>query len=185
MLLFGPSQVLLASEGKDSPLTRKYLDLVSGLKATLAEDSTAKATVVLFLSARCPCSNSHVGLVKQMSQEFPEYRFVGIHANANEPEEEARKYFKEKGLKFPVLEDVNGALAEHFKAFKTPHVFVVDKNQQILYKGGVTNSSVASDSDRNYLREALNDLKAGSTVRTPEGRTLGCTISRGKNENPF
>jgi peroxiredoxin len=177
---------LLASTVEAAMPELRGVNLVTG--DTVNQVSMVKqsrGTVVVFLSARCPCSNSHVALIKKMYSEFSDFTFVGIHANANESIEESRKYFKENAFQFPVLEDVKSALADHFKAFKTPHVFVVDNSGQVIYKGGITNSSVAADSDRNYLREALEDIRKGQAVRTPEGRTLGCAISRGKNEGFF
>ena len=86
-----------------------------------------KTTVVAFLSARCPCSSSHEPLLQQISDEFPDVAFVGIHSNSNESSEETAKHFANSALKIPVIQDSGAALATAFGALKTPHVFVVNK----------------------------------------------------------
>lgn len=143
----------------------------------------ARGTVVVFLSAKCPCSDSHVQEVKSLSQEHAGFNFVAVHSNVDEDRDTAAAYFKKASLPFPVIRDEGARIADEFKAFKTPHAYVLSAEGEILYKGGVSNSKDCDKADRKFLREALDDLKAGRTVKTPEGRTLGCVISRGeKNE---
>lgn len=139
-----------------------------------------KGLVVVFLSAVCPCSNSHLVELKKLKSEFPDFDFVGIHSNTDEDKDLTSAYFKTANLPFPVIQDSGAKLADEFKALKTPHVFVVLKDGTTAYQGGVSSSRHFDDkADRKYLREALSDLAAGRKVNTPEGRTLGCVISRG------
>jgi thioredoxin-related protein len=153
-------------------------DLFSGRALDLVAKS--KGLVVTFLSARCPCSNSHVPMLEKLSHEFPDFQFVAVHSNADETAELAQNYFKESRLSVPVIQDKDSKLADRFKALKTPHVFVLDAKGEIVFKGGMTNSSEASGADRQYLKEALLALQAGKKVETPEARSLGCAISRGE-----
>ena len=139
----------------------------------------AKGLVVAFLSARCPCSNSHTGELKSLAKEFPGFSFVGVHANGDEPLDLSQKYFKEAALEFPVIRDGEQKLLQEFRALKTPHAFVVSPAGALLYKGGVSSSSDFARADHKYLREALEDLDQGRVVRTPSSRTLGCVIARG------
>ncbi|MGZ5280075.1 MAG: redoxin domain-containing protein [Pseudobdellovibrionaceae bacterium] len=171
--------ILLFSQATWAGFSVQGEDLLTGQKVeTLPK---GRGLVVTFLSARCPCSNSHVPLLKKLSQEFPEFQFLAIHSNADEPKEEAQKYFREAHLTFPVLRDEKTKLANQFKASKTPHTFVYNSNGDLLYKGGVTSSADAPSAAQQYLREALTDIQAGNKVRTAEARCLGCAISRGEN----
>jgi hypothetical protein len=145
---------------------------------TAAVETGEKGTVVVFLSAECPCSNSHVGELRQLAQEHPEFHFVGVHSNGDEAESESRAYFTKVGLPFPAVQDADAKIADRFKAFKTPHAFVLRPDGEVVYRGGVTDSKDCVKSDRKYLREALDDVTHGRPVRTPETRTLGCAISR-------
>lgn len=158
------------------------LEKISGpnvVTGKIVETKTQKGLVVVFLSAYCPCSNSHLTELAALSNEHPGYEFIGVHSNSNEKPEEAKKYFKNAGLPFSVIQDKGGKIADDLKAYKTPHAYIFNQAGEVVYQGGVSNSRDFDRSDRKYLREALDDLKKGQAVRTPEGRTLGCVISRG------
>lgn len=154
------------------------LDLMSG--KSIDVKSGKKGEVVVFMSAKCPCSNSHVAILKKLAKDYPGFSFVAVHSNVDEAKELTQEYFKKVDLPFPVIQDDGARIADVYKAFKTPHAFVVGPDGKTLYQGGVTNSHNGESADRNYLREALADLEAGRAVKTAEGRTLGCAISRGE-----
>ncbi len=138
-----------------------------------------KGTVLVFLSARCPCSHSHIGLLKRLSAAHPDFKFFAINSNADETVEAASAYFEAQALPFPVLRDADLKIADAYHASKTPHAFVLNLKNEVVFRGGVTNSSKADQADKTYLENALKDVEAGRPVATPETRTLGCIISRG------
>lgn len=138
----------------------------------------ALGTVVVFVSAACPCSNSHVPELRALAKEFPQFHFVAVHANADEAREEATTYFAKADMPFPVVRDRGAKLADEFRALKTPHAYVKLVDGSLAYRGGVTDSKDLHRSQRKFLREALADLVAGRPVAKPEGRTLGCVIAR-------
>lgn len=141
-----------------------------------------KKTVVVFLSAKCPCSHSHLSELQQLEQKYSEkFQFVAIHSNADEPIELSKPYFSQAQLGFSVIEDSNQELANQLQAYKTPHAFIFLENGQKVYEGGVSDSHDCKKAKHLYLREALEDITANKAVRNSEGRTLGCVISRGKN----
>jgi thioredoxin-related protein len=142
--------------------------------------SDKKGMVVIFLSAKCPCSNSHNNELRDLAQTYKEFSFVAVHSNADEAKELSQPYFEKAAFPFPVIEDDKAKLADQLQASKTPHAFIFASNGDVLYEGGVSNSKDCAKADRKFLREALDDLHAGKSVRTPEGRTLGCAISRGE-----
>jgi len=154
------------------------LDLVTG-KTTQVRPGT-KGTVAIFLSSKCPCSNSHMNVLKKLAQEFKDFNFVAIHSNADETAEQAGIYFKAAGLPFPVVQDESSHLADSLKALKTPHAYVFSLSGEILFKGGVTSSHEGDTGSKQYLREALEDIRAGREVRVKEARTLGCAIARNR-----
>ena len=153
-------------------------DLLSGKKIDVAPGT--KGTVLVFLSARCPCSNSHIALLKSLAKDYKDFSFVAVHSNADEPSDEAKTYFKGSELPFPVIQDEGTKIADGYKALKTPHAFLLSPDGKILYKGGVTNSNRADRADVQFLRDALADVEAGQPVKVAEGRALGCNISRGE-----
>lgn len=146
------------------------------------DSSSKKGLVVIFLSAKCPCSNSHNIELRNLAQTYKEFNFVAVHSNLDETKDLSKPYFEKAAFPFPIIEDENTKLADQLQALKTPHAYIFAPTGEMLYQGGVSNSSDCAKADRKFLREALEDLHAGKPVRTPEGRTLGCAISRGENK---
>lgn len=168
-----------AAFGAAPPFVVSGHDLFSG-KPVSFSTTEQQGLVLVFLSAVCPCSNSHVQELNSLSKAHPEFLFVGIHTNLEE-KTLTQKYFQAVNLPFPILRDQSGKLATELKALKTPHAFVIQAKDKIVYQGGVSSSHDSSKADHHFLRDALEDLKKKQPVRTPFGRTLGCAISRGEN----
>jgi hypothetical protein len=155
-------------------------DLVSG-----KEVSFEPPLVVVFMSAKCPCSDSHVAMLRSMPQKYKNFKFVAVHSNADEAKDLAKDYFAKAKLPFPVVEDAGSRLANEFKALKTPHAFVINGGGEILYQGGVTNSASAGAADKNFLADALQAVAEGREVAVKNGRTLGCIIQREGEKNTW
>lgn len=134
--------------------------------------------VIVFLSSSCPCSNSHIQEIRSLAAEYASFAFVAVHSNADEKESDAAPYFRKAKLGFPVVQDRKAALADAFKALKTPHAFLLGPDGEVLYAGGVSDSHDLSRSEHKFLREALEDARNHREVRTKRGRALGCVISR-------
>lgn len=155
------------------------LNLLTEEKITISlNDFGSKGAVFVFLSAKCPCSDSHVPEVKKLSGMYPDFKFYVVHSNADEAKDLTMQYFKNLQLPFLVLKDQKSILADRFKAYKTPHVFVLNSQGEILYQGGVSDSSKLYQAKEFYLAQVLEDLQAGKKARFSEKRTLGCVIQR-------
>lgn len=136
------------------------------------------ATVVVFLSARCPCSMGHEERLSELARRFKNFAFVGVHANADEPAELVRRHFTPGKFPFPVLDDADQTVADRFGAVKTPHVFVVDRAGNVQFEGGVDDSRLALDAKKHYLEDALARISRGESPETKVVKTLGCSIRR-------
>lgn len=160
---------------------------ISGPEISTGKETSVKAAskglVVVFLSAVCPCSDSHITELKSLPKDFPDFSFIAIHSNADETVESSKKYFDQVKLPFPVIQDQKGKWLDQFKALKTPHAFVIKTGGEIVYQGGVSDSHDFSRAQHKYLREALEDVQSSHKIRTTEGRTLGCAIARGDSKN--
>ena len=137
-----------------------------------------KGAVVVFLSANCPCSKSHEPVIEKLAQDFPEFDFLAVHANQDEPLEKAKAYFKTAQLTIPVIRDTGAQLANELKALKTPHAYVIGPQGQCWFEGGVDDTRNAQKAKEHYLRNALTALRAGKEPAEKNVRTLGCVISR-------
>src|SRR5262245_12746026 len=97
-------------------------DVVSGKNTHL--EPQALGSVVVFLSAKCPCSASHEPVLKDLAREFEPkgFRFIGVHSNADEALGFTQEHFKAAALPFSVIQDPQSKIADVFGALKTPHV---------------------------------------------------------------
>jgi peroxiredoxin len=163
-----------------SPVEISGVNLTNGKVIRVAARESSKGVVLVFLSARCPCSASHQERLKELSNEFESqgFRFVGVHSNSDEPVEMARKHFEESHLPFPILQDDGSKIANEYGALKTPHAFVLNPEGRVVFQGGVDDSHIAQTAKKHYLREALLAIAAGKEPPQKEVRALGCVIKR-------
>lgn len=177
LLLF----VLKLSAVENISLPNEAKDLLTNKSMTISNLSSDKlGNVFLFMSSKCPCSHSHVNLVKELIQKYSHFNFYIVHSNVDENEEQAKNYFSSLDIKAPIIQDDKAKLADLFKAYKTPHAFILNHKNEILYKGGISNSNNALKSDKFHLTEALEDIENQRPIKNPAAKTLGCFISRDK-----
>lgn len=173
--------VLLPLGAEAAPPALEGLSAETQAPLKIAFDPAKKALVLVFLSVKCPCSRSHVAEVRRLAKDYPQFQFVAVHSNTDENREVTQEYFKVQDLGIPVVQDEGAKIANEWKALKTPHVFIVSAQGEVLYKGGVSDSAKFEKASKFYLREALADLAHDKPVRTGETRVLGCAIERGEN----
>jgi peroxiredoxin len=145
----------------------------------LVEMKSEKTRVIVFLSAKCPCSASHEPALKKLHTEFSgsDFDWLGVHSNGDESAEKSEQHFKESALPFPLVEDPQQKIANQFGALKTPHVFIV-KDGKVIYSGGVDDSADANRAKTFFLKSALTQIREGKNPEPAETRTLGCVIER-------
>jgi len=108
-------------------------------------------------------------------------QLVAINSNDEKayPEDsfpEMVKRAKEKGFNFPYLRDKTQEVVTAYGAVCTPHVFAFDKSRVLRYRGRIDDSKDPSAVKTHDLRNALDDMANGSTVRVPDTRPFGCSI---------
>ena len=79
-----------------------------------------------------------------------------------------------------VILDPAGTIGHAYEAKTTPHMFIVDTSGKLVYMGGIDDKATADQGDipgaTNYVREALNEIKAGQPIAHPETRAYGCSV---------
>lgn len=151
---------------------------ISDDKAVTINLKDNKNKVIVFISSKCPCSESYESTLSELSQEFSQFAFYGIHSNSDEKYELARDYFLKSKISFPIYQDNQAKIADEFKALKTPHAYVVNGQGKIVFSGGVGDSAQAVGAKINYLKNALDSILKGKEPDPKEVRVLGCSISR-------
>jgi len=79
-----------------------------------------------------------------------------------------------------VLLDPTGSVARLYAAKTTPHMFVIDKDGELKYMGGIDSIATTGEADiahaEPYLKEAMLAVAAGSPVAHPVTKPYGCSI---------
>lgn len=175
---------LLFAVWAQSSMAAVIIDKISGFSLTKNSIQTIdiaavkKPAVIIFLSKDCPCSRGNLDYLNELASEFKDVQFFGIHSKKGTRPEEVKTYLQDKKVNFDVLNDSDLKIADQFKALKTPHVFVLNVNGEIIYNGGVTNTTSPSNAKDHYLKTTLLEIQNHQPVSHPETRTLGCFITR-------
>ena len=77
------------------------------------------------------------------------------------------------------LEALRG-FARAYEARTTPHMFIIDPAGTLVYAGAIDDTPTADPKDlataKNLVLAALDDLKNGRPVATPESEPYGCPV---------
>ncbi len=79
-----------------------------------------------------------------------------------------------------IVLDAAGDIGRTYEARTTPHMFVIDPKGTLVYAGGIDDKPTADAADiataNNLVLAALDDLKNGRPVATPESEPYGCSV---------
>lgn len=157
------------------------LPLVNGDGTIHLADLRGSLVVVDFWSAECPWS---VKYDPHFAQRLPvwtsqDIHFLAIDSNADEDDVQVREALAARNLPFPVLRDAGNVVADAYGAITTPHIYVIDRDGRLAYRGAVDDRTFRQpEPTLNYLDEALDALLAGQNPPHAESRPRGCTIVR-------
>ena len=88
-----------------------------------------------------------------------------------------KKRAKEKKFPFPYLRDDLQQVARAYGAVCTPHLFVLDSRRKLAYEGRIDdNWKNPAEVKSQDLRNAIEDLLAGKSVRVTNTNPMGCSI---------
>ncbi|AQS93593.1 thioredoxin family protein [Polaribacter sp. BM10] len=152
---------------------------------SLSDYKNAKGFVIIFTCNTCPYSIANEDRIIALDKKYKEKGFPIIAINPNDPVAVPDDSFakmkdraKEKGFTFPYLLDVGQKVYPKFGATKTPHVYIITKNDmKVKYIGAIDNSSRNPDKvTEKYVENALDALLKGAEIQKKETRAIGCTI---------
>lgn len=147
--------VVLEWTNHDCPYVRKHYG--TGNMQSLQKEATAGGVVWLSIISSAPGLQGHV-----------------------EPAE-ADELSKRRGAApTHVILDPKGDIGRMYGARTTPHMYVIDPEGILRYMGGIDDRPTTRPSDiegaNNYVRAALEALRAGRQVSTPAARPYGCSV---------
>ena len=156
------------------PMANKPLPRVEGGTVTLSSLTGSQGTVVIFWSSQCPWTQRYTDRLAQIEQTFSSQGIGFVLINAGGAPEAGTAL---SGI--PYLQDESGAMARAFGAERTPHVFVYDAQNTLVYVGAIDDSPAdPSNVQKAYLRNVLEALVSGQPVPVERTAAYGCMISQ-------
>ncbi|MCY1526525.1 Thiol-disulfide oxidoreductase ResA [compost metagenome] len=160
---------------------------VDGKMVALADYKDAKGFIVIFTCNHCPYAKACEQRIIDLNKRYADKGYPVIAISPNDPAiepkdsyEEMQKLAKAKGYTFPYLIDEGQTVYPAFGANKTPHVFILQKenNQNIVkYIGAIDDNYEHADQVKHrYAEAAVDALLAGKPVETTKTVAIGCGI---------
>lgn len=150
--------VVLEWTNHDCPFVRKHYE--SGNIPGLQKEATAKGVVWLQVISSAPGQQGHVD--GKTAQQLNQKRGATPTATVLDPD---------------------GKVGRLYEARTSPHLYIVNAQGVLVYKGGIDSipSNKTEDIAKadNYVRLALADVAAGRKVAQANTRPYGCSIKYG------
>jgi len=147
--------VVLEWTNHECPYVRKHYE--SGNMQALQREAKAKDVVWLTVISSAPGEQGHVTAAQ--ADELTRTRQAAPAA---------------------VLLDPRGTVGRLYDAKVTPHMYVIDAKGLLMYAGAIDDRPTTRRADvqtaQNYVRVALDAVRAGQPVKTPVTRAYGCTV---------
>ena len=142
-------------------------------------DYRGKIVVIDFWSAECPHSErTDQVLLKLLESWNGEVVMLAVAANRNESRQMVEEAATTRRLP-TVLVDGQQVVTALYAAVTTPHVFVVDREGILRYRGAVDNLTFRQrTATRFFLQEAVEALRKGQLPELTETPAYGCAIIR-------
>ena len=88
-----------------------------------------------------------------------------------------QEHAQEYNYKFPYVMDKRAELANAFGAKKTPHVYLFNKDNKLVYRGAIDDNAENADNvTTSYLVNAVNAVAMGEEIKVKKTKALGCSI---------
>ena len=142
-------------------------------------DYRGKIVIVNFWSCECPHSErTDRSMMACLVQWGEEVELLSIDSNRSESAHSVEEAVKARRLP-RVLMDAKHVVADLYEAVATPHVFVVDKDGILRYRGAVDDVKFRQPkATRFFLEEAVEALLEGRLPALAETPAYGCAIVR-------
>ncbi len=135
--------------------------------------------IINFWSCECPHSErTDIAIMAKFIQWHDQVAMLSIASNRNESAQAVKEVAAMRGLP-TVLLDADCLVANLYEAQATPHVFVIDRESVLRYRGAVDDVTFRKRTpSRFFLDEAVESLLKGRFPVLTESPAYGCTIVR-------
>ena len=170
--------------GSSMPLEEvKMLD-ISGKNISLTDAKGENGLLVIFSCNTCPWVLKWQDRYVELAKKYKPKGIGVIAINSNEKNfqssesiDEMKNHAKDNNYNFYYTMDEGSKLAREFGASKTPHVYLFDKNDKLVYRGAVDdNAKKVNKVKRPYVANAIDAMLAGNDIKYASTKALGCGI---------
>lgn len=160
---------------------------IDGKMVSLSDFKTAKGFIIAFTCNHCPYAKKYEDRIVELDKKYKDQGYPVIAINPNDPNVQPEDSYKQmidrakqKGFTFPYLVDEGQKIYPQYGATKTPHVFVLQKENGkniVKYIGAIDNNyDNPNDVTEYYAQDAVNALIKGEPVKMTKTVAIGCTI---------
>ncbi len=144
-------------------------------------DLDSKLLAVVFACHHCPTVVAYEDRIKQLQADYQDkgVQVVALNPNGIYPMSRMKDRAEEKEYNFLYLMDESKESGHKYGARNTPHVFVLDQNRVLRYKGAIDDNTHPANVQQHYVRAALDALLAGNAPTITETNPVGCTVKYG------
>jgi peroxiredoxin len=136
-----------------------------------------KGAVVVFWSSVCSHCMRYDKYLNAFAALHPELGVAVIASRQDEAPTVLRAAAAARALRFPILHDPSGSVAEQWFTRQTPRAFLVDSNRLLRYRGAIDNYRYPNDVEyTEYLEPAVAQFLAGKPLSRTEIASFGCAI---------
>ena len=147
------------------------------------ESLRGKWIVLEWYNPSCPFTRRHYdnGAMPQRQRAWTSKGVVWLSVSTSARVERAAAFARSKGgAATAVLDDLEGKTARAYQARTTPHMFVIDPQGVLIYRGAFDDrpegDPVSAPEGRNFVDDALTSAMAGRPVETPVTTPYGCAV---------
>jgi peroxiredoxin len=142
-------------------------------------DYRGRIVIVNFWSCECPHSErTDKAIMAMLVQWQDDVVMLSIASNRSENAEALKNAADARHLP-TVLVDAQCSVADMFEAQTTPHVFVIDREGILRYRGAIDDVTFRKRTpSRFFLDEAVESLLEGHLPTQTNSPAYGCTIVR-------
>lgn len=158
-----------------------------GKLVSLANYPTAKGFIIVFICNHCPFAKLYPERMNELNAKYQSFGVPLIAINSTDTavyEDDGYDKMITKAtneqFNFPYLYDNEQTVAKNFKAIRTPHAFVIWKengNWVVKYNGAIDdNGAEPKSAKHHFVAEAVNSLLSGNRVENISTKSIGCQI---------
>lgn len=165
--------------GEAAP-TWESLKGTDGKQHSLSDLAEADAVAVVFTCNRCPVAVAYEDRLIALANDYKDKGVEIVAINVNRGDAEVLPAMKEraeeKGFNFAYLKDDSQKSGRAYGATVTPHVFLLDKDRNVVYMGAIDDSQNTDKVENHHLRDAIDSVLAGKTPEVATTKQFGCGI---------